>query len=75
MNEPKSQKCNFKVGQQVRFTPSARTKGLYQNIERFGLQEDHIYVITEIREGIYLYFREGGGWPFNEFQAVSDEMK
>ena len=72
MSDNKSQQCSFAVGQQVRFTPSARTKGQYQNIERFGLIEDQVYKITEIREGVYLYFHEGGGWPVTEFQAATD---
>ena len=63
-------KCHFKVGQAVRFTPSTRTKGLYQDPDRFGIIENQIYEITEIRDGTHLYFEEGGGWPFNEFQAV-----
>jgi len=33
----KRKACPFKVGDYVRFTPSKRTSGLYQNIERFGV--------------------------------------
>ena len=75
MSKNKSQECNFEVGQQVRFKPSVRTKGLYQDIESFGIIEDQIYKITEIRDGVYLYFREGGGWPFNEFKTVKKQEK
>lgn len=63
-------KCPFKVGMNVKFIPSERTKGLYQDIERFGLQPGNIYHIIEIKNETYLYFKEGGGWPWNEFQIV-----
>jgi|GEM_PF-1606606 len=63
--------CPFKVGDRVRFTPSTRTKGLYQDIERFGIREGEVLKITEIRDGMYLYFGSNrGGWPWTEFTAV-----
>ena len=66
-----SPKCPFNVGDAVRFTPSQRTRGLYQDLERFGLRTDEEAVIREIRDGVYLYFDEGrGGMPWNEFSPV-----
>ncbi len=63
--------CPFDVGDTVRFTPSPRTKGLYQDFERFGIAVDATVVIREIREGTYLYFDNGaGGFPWNEFTLV-----
>jgi len=64
-------KCPFKVGDVVKFTPSERTRNLYQNIERFGLAIEQTVVIREIRDGIYLYFDNGaGGFPWNEFSPA-----
>jgi len=62
--------CPYKVGMKVIFSPSERTKGLYQNIEGFGLTPGGIYRIKEIRDGLYLYFEGGGGWPWNEFKST-----
>jgi len=63
--------CPYNVGDVVRFTPSERTKGLYQNIERFGLSEGDEATVREIRDGIYLYFdNDAGGFPWNEFSLV-----
>lgn len=66
-----TEKCPYDVGDVVRFTPSARTKGLYQNIERFGLTEGDEATVREVRDGVYLYFDNGaGGFPWNEFLLV-----
>lgn len=64
--------CPFRVGDLVRFVPSARTRGLYQNIEETrGVKLDEVNAIREIREGTYLYFDGGrGGWPWNEFETA-----
>ena len=63
--------CPYNVGDVVRFTPSERTKGLYQNIERFGLSEGDEATVREIRDGVYLYFdNDAGGFPWNEFSLV-----
>jgi hypothetical protein len=63
--------CPFRVGDQVCFTPSERTRGLYQSIERFGIKPGETWPITEIRDDTYLYFANGsGGWPWNEFSAA-----
>jgi hypothetical protein len=64
----KTEVCPFRVGDKVRFTPSSRTSGLYQDIARFGVRPGDERVVEEIREGVYLYFAGGqGGWPWNEF--------
>lgn len=64
--------CPFKVGDRVRFTPSERTKGLYQNIERFGIREGEVLIIRKIKKGVYLYFdHQKGGWPWIEFTHVN----
>ena len=64
--------CPFQVGDSVRFTPSKRTLGQYQDIERFGITPDAVLTVTEIREGCYLYFAQGaGGWPWTEFTRAS----
>ena len=69
-------KCPFKVGDKVRFSPSARTRGLYQNLDRFGLKIDQVLPITEIRDGLYLYFEDGsGGFPWNEFVSAQEGDK
>lgn len=66
-------RCPFKVGDKVKFTPSERTKGLYQDIERFGLRVGEVGTIMEIKDGIYLYFGSNkGGWPWNEFALVEE---
>jgi len=63
--------CPFRVGEFVRFTPSDRTLGLYQGIERFGIAPGEVLPIAEIRGGCYLYFARGaGGWPWTEFSRV-----
>ena len=62
--------CPFCVGDIVRFCPSERTRGHYQDIERFGLRVGEEAEITSIKDGIYLYFAKGGGWPWNEFELV-----
>ena len=60
-------KCPFAVGDWVRFSPSDRTQGLYQDVEVFGVKIGEAVQITEIRDGCYLYFANGGGWPWTEF--------
>lgn len=66
-------KCPYNIGDRVRFTPSKRTKGLYQDIERFGLKPNQVAIIREIRDGVYLYFDDGkGGFPWNEFSSVHE---
>lgn len=66
-----NEKCPFNVGDVVRFNPSERTKGLYQNIERFGLEIFQEAMIREIRDGMYLFFDRGiGGFPWNEFTLI-----
>jgi hypothetical protein len=67
----KKKPCPFKVGDYVRFTPSKRTLGLYQNIEGFGVSLSDVRQIQAIKNGLYLYFGpEQGGWPWNEFTLV-----
>jgi hypothetical protein len=64
-------KCPFSVGDFVRFTPSERTRGLYQNVDRFGIKVGQEGEIKDIRDGGYLYFENrDGGWPWNEFTLV-----
>ena len=66
-----SDKCPYDVGDLVRFTPSERTRGLYQDIERFGLAIGEVATIREIRDGVYLTFDENaGGFPWKEFSLV-----
>jgi hypothetical protein len=67
----KKKPCPFQVGDYVRFTPSKRTLGLYQNIERFGVPLGEVRQIQAIKDGLYLYFGpDQGGWPWNEFTLV-----
>ncbi len=66
-----NKKCPYDIGDIVRFTPSARTRGLYQNIERFGLAVGAEATIHEIRDDVYLHFGDNvGGFPWNEFSLV-----
>jgi hypothetical protein len=68
----KPKKCPFAIGDFVRFTPSPRTVGHYQDVERFGIHVGKVYKIKNIKDGIYLYFQDGkGGWPWNEFSPVA----
>ncbi|MBM2854141.1 MAG: hypothetical protein HW417_1069 [Steroidobacteraceae bacterium] len=63
-----TERCPFLVGDCVTFTPSERTRGHYQNIERFGVRIGDTLTIQEVRDGTYLYFDNGaGGWPWSEF--------
>jgi len=65
-------KCPFVVGDVVRFTPSNRTRGHYQDIERFGVKVGQELPIRYIKDGTYLYFEnDSGGWPWNEFRLVN----
>ncbi len=67
----KERACPFQVGDYVRFTPSSRTLGLYQDIERLGVKVGGEMEIKEVRDDIYLFFEsEKGGWPWNEFTLV-----
>lgn len=64
--------CPFEIGERVRFTPSERTRGLYQDIESFGIKPGEELPIAEVRGGCYLYFAGGvGGWPWSEFTRAS----
>ena len=68
--------CPFKVGDMVRFSPSPRTQGLYQDLDRFDLKVGQIARIEEIRGGLYLHFKNGrGGFPWNEFVLAQDGDK
>ena len=63
--------CPYKVGDKVRFSPSDRTKGLYQNINKGQVQEGEVMIIKEIKDQCYLYGEGGkGGWPWNEWERV-----
>lgn len=62
--------CPFVVGDIVRFCPSERTRGHYQDIKRFGLSIGEEAAIISIEDGVYLHFEKGGGWPWNEFELV-----
>jgi len=63
--------CPFVIGDVVRFTPSERTLGHYQNIEGFGIKVGEDAEVTSIKDGVYLYFGDQkGGWPWNEFTLV-----
>ena len=53
--------CPFAVGDLVRFAPSERTLGHYQEIERFGASVGAVLPIAEIHEGCYLYSARGVG--------------
>jgi hypothetical protein len=69
MNNPTE--CPFNVGDVVRFCPSKRTRGLYQDIGRFGIVPGEERPIATIKDGVYVYFSDGsGGWPWNEFELV-----
>ncbi len=60
--------CPFIVGDTVVFTPSERTRGLYQDISLFSICAGEKMRVAEVRDGIYLYGEGGiGGWPWNEF--------
>ena len=64
-------KCPFNVGDKVRFCPSSRTRGLYQDLESFGLKVGEVSTIREIKDDTYLYFDGGiGGMPWNEFEPA-----
>lgn len=70
-------KCPFGVGDVVRFTPSERTQGLYQNIGRFGLEVGEEVEVRAIK-GDYLCATNGtDSWPWSEFtlvrKAVADQ--
>lgn len=65
-----SSECPYRVGDLVRFCPSERTRGHYQDIERFGLRVGDVAKIQSIEGGIYLHFEQGGGWPWTEFQPA-----
>ena len=68
--------CPFSIGDSVVFTPSARTRGLYQAIERFGMEVGETYVVRKIRNGIYVYTDNGaGGWPWNEFTVQATQYR
>lgn len=61
--------CPFKVGDEVVFNPSQRTKGLYQDFSVFGLKEGKSYRVVRVKDSVYLYFEKGaGGMPWNEFR-------
>ena len=70
--EIEASKCPFKVGDMVKFTPSSRTRGHYQNVEQLtGLKANDVGKITEIRGGIYLDLDNGrGGFPWEEFSSA-----
>ena len=71
MSEPEIT-CPFHVGDLVRFTPSERTRGLYQDVEALGIKLGDELRVAEVRGGCYLYFAGGiGGWPWSEFTPAS----
>jgi len=65
--------CPYKIGDLVRFCPSDRVRGHYQGIDRFGIKIGDDAEIKSIKDGIYLYFDHGGGWPWTEFKLVTKE--
>lgn len=68
--------CSFSVGDVVRFVPSERTRGHYQDIEAFGVKIGQELEIKRIKDDVYLYFEnDTGGWPWNEFILVHKTTK
>jgi hypothetical protein len=68
--------CLFSAGDVVRFTPSERTRGIYQDIESFGVKLNQELKIKKIVDDTYLYFdNDVGGWPWNEFTLVCKASK
>ncbi|MBI3777009.1 MAG: hypothetical protein HY273_15930 [Gammaproteobacteria bacterium] len=67
-SEKKLAICPFKVGDRVRFSPSSRTRGHYQNIEGLGIKIGEEAIILSVKEGGYLVLSNGcEGWSWNEF--------
>lgn len=69
----KNMVCPYKIGDIVCFCPSERTRGHYQDIENFGLRIGEEVEIKFIKDGVYLYFENGGGWPWTEFKLVTKD--
>jgi hypothetical protein len=68
--------CPFSVGDVVKFTPSERTRGHYQNIEGKGIKINQELEIERIKDDTYLYFaKDTGGWPWNEFTLIRKGVK
>lgn len=60
--------CPFKIGDVVKFTPSERTLGWHQDIERFGLKQNETAEIKRIKDYKYLYFEnDKGGFHWQEY--------
>ncbi len=42
--------CSYKVGDKVKFKPSERKRGLYQDIDSFGISIGEVITVGEIIE-------------------------
>ncbi len=63
--------CPFQVGDKVKFVPSERTQGLYQDIEGMGVSIDEVITIGKIKDNCCIYSNnDKGGWPWTEWEAV-----
>lgn len=69
-------KCPFRTGELIRFTPSKRTRGLYQDIDALGVQIDEIIAVGNIKDDTYIYTKDGrGGWPWPEWSSTSNKKE
>ena len=63
--------CPFKIGEKIRFKPSKRTQGLYQDIEGMGVSIGEVIIVGTIKDNCYIYSQDGkGGWPWTEWESV-----
>jgi hypothetical protein len=67
--------CPFKIGDRVRFVPGPRTRGLYQDVEAFGVSIGEVREVVRIKDDTYLHLEGGaGGWPWTEFESEDGKI-
>jgi hypothetical protein len=63
----------FKIGDRVVFSPDERTIGWsWATFDRVRLKPGDVGVVTEIKDGVYLYLDDGrGGFHWECFKAAT----
>jgi len=66
------EKCPYKIGDKVRFIPSQHSKGWTPHRDTWGLVDNEIYKILDIKDDVYLYVlhNQSNGWHWKDFEII-----
>ena len=73
--QAQEQRCPFKIGDRVVFSPSEHTVGWYQHAwDKFRLKPGDFGTITRIDQGVYVYLDDDrGGFFWSEYKLAHQD--